>query len=345
MHDLGAEITRLREHFVGAIEMLLQGDVSTLSPERLARRRAVIDALIRYAVQGVFPRNTYSEMPTPAFVDRSGSPCAVAILCELTGDQVLIERIVSSQNLGRVVEFAKDASFVQWLDDNGLTLEEAARIQPAYCKLASQVCVCEPYDLKVVAVGTLQGSKVTVTQAWPANSIAIGAIVDVQPYVTMPATDGDKVLIAGGALLQSPSFVVAYRMSSPDLVDTSTCNTEIMFTAPSTAPLSAFTSVANGQQTCLDSFAYLPGWEGVGAIGGCAQGSGAGKVSASSTSGAGGAGTGGSSAGDHAGGSGCGVAMLSPQSSLLLAILVGGLAFARRMRTHHDATKSPTDRD
>jgi hypothetical protein len=88
-----------------------------------------------YRVRGVFPHNYDFTRPTPYFVDRkTGTLCAVANLLARTGRRDIVDRVARANNNVWVAELAGDTAFVGWLDANGLTLEEAARIQVPYVK-------------------------------------------------------------------------------------------------------------------------------------------------------------------------------------------------------------------
>ena len=56
----------------------------------------------------------------------------MAYLIERSGERGLAARIAASRNLARVRNLAGDAELLAWLGRNGLTLAEAARIQPEY---------------------------------------------------------------------------------------------------------------------------------------------------------------------------------------------------------------------
>ena len=66
------------------------------------------------------------------FVDEHGTRCAMAYLIEQSGERSLVARIATTRNLARIRDLAGDSELVTWLDRNGLTLDEAARIQPEY---------------------------------------------------------------------------------------------------------------------------------------------------------------------------------------------------------------------
>lgn len=127
------EQARLRVHFARVLVRLEMRDVSALAPApRLARRRA-LTALRRYAAAGVFPRNRgAAAVATPIFVDHGGRRCAMAFLMEDSGLGALVERIASHANLARIRELSGDPELDNWLCGAGLSLEEAAAIQPQY---------------------------------------------------------------------------------------------------------------------------------------------------------------------------------------------------------------------
>jgi hypothetical protein len=65
-------------------------------------------------------------------VDASGTLCAVAHLLATSGRRDVVDRVAAERNNAYVAELADDTALVAWLDSNGLTLEEAARIQAPY---------------------------------------------------------------------------------------------------------------------------------------------------------------------------------------------------------------------
>lgn len=131
--DATLETARVRRHLEGAEASLVSRDAATLSPTRRAARVRCIADLQAYIQRGVFPHNhQLSGRRTPVFVDEHGTRCAMAFLIERSGEVDLVARIAATRNLARIRELADDAELVAWLDRNGITLEEAARIQPAY---------------------------------------------------------------------------------------------------------------------------------------------------------------------------------------------------------------------
>ncbi|MDP3217670.1 MAG: hypothetical protein Q8S73_26420, partial [Deltaproteobacteria bacterium] len=97
-----------------------------------ARRRAALGALARYIAAGRFPRNRVAPTPTPVFVDADGARCAMAALIGYTGGDALVRRIAREHNLAYVEQLRGDPELGAWLDHHGISVAEAARIQPAY---------------------------------------------------------------------------------------------------------------------------------------------------------------------------------------------------------------------
>src|SRR5438552_17649326 len=129
----GAEQSRLRAHFDSVERELRARDVSGLTPAQRAARARVLNILHTYQVRGVFPRNTdFPNRDVPVFIDWRGTRCAFAYLVEQTGHEDLVLRIAATRNYARVPELKDDPEVGRWLAQNGITLAEASRIQPAY---------------------------------------------------------------------------------------------------------------------------------------------------------------------------------------------------------------------
>jgi hypothetical protein len=93
----------------------------------------MLETLEGYAARGLFPRN--HEVPdrrVPIFVDEAGRRCAMAHLIEVSGGGDLVARISATANRARIHELAGVPELRQWLERAGMTLEEAALIQPEY---------------------------------------------------------------------------------------------------------------------------------------------------------------------------------------------------------------------
>jgi len=122
---------RVREHLRRVERDLRNADVAHLDRERRRRREAVLDDLRAYRRRGAVPINHEAPERTPCFVGAGGIPCAVAALLLADGRNELVAEIAETDNTLRI-EDCEDERLLAWLDEVGLTREEAARIQPAY---------------------------------------------------------------------------------------------------------------------------------------------------------------------------------------------------------------------
>jgi hypothetical protein len=129
-----AEVGRIRAHFDSVLTELTSHDPSALTAAQHARRASLLATLRAYRVRGEFPHNyDFPGQAVPYFVDRgTGTLCAVAHLLESTGRRDVVDRVARKNNNVWVSELAGDTAFTSWLDTNGLTLAEAARIQVPY---------------------------------------------------------------------------------------------------------------------------------------------------------------------------------------------------------------------
>lgn len=136
--------TRIRKHLSAVEAYLREQDTSHLDDIQQAARAENIVRLHDYWVAGVFPHNTIAGHPTPIFVDTDGRACAVAHLMIESGYQGAVGDIVGRQNLAYVNDINSPA-LVQWLQESGLTGQEAAWIQPGYNRPpCNEECSCDP---------------------------------------------------------------------------------------------------------------------------------------------------------------------------------------------------------
>jgi hypothetical protein len=56
----------------------------------------------------------------------------MAELLHVTGEDALVARVAATNNLARIHDLASDEGLTRWLDHHGLTVDEAAAIQPTY---------------------------------------------------------------------------------------------------------------------------------------------------------------------------------------------------------------------
>lgn len=128
-----AEVMRLRAHFRTVLLELESADVSGLAPAQRRERARHVEALRSYAEAGVFPHN--HDVPgerVPYFVDEHGTLCAMAFLIARSGGEELVEAVAATRNNATIRELVDMPELIVWLDENGLSVAEAAHIQPAY---------------------------------------------------------------------------------------------------------------------------------------------------------------------------------------------------------------------
>jgi hypothetical protein len=119
----------------------------------------------------VFPHNYDFVAPTPYFVDRqTGTLCAVAHLLESTGRRDIVDRVAHANNNVWVTQLAGDTAFASWLDLNGITLAEAARIQVPYAISPA----AEQRELAFALAAPLSALASASTGAWNAWGNADG---------------------------------------------------------------------------------------------------------------------------------------------------------------------------
>jgi hypothetical protein len=100
--------------------------------ELLAARLVQLQRLAAYRDRGIFPLNEgQSTHAVPIFVDRHGTACAVGHLMRCSGWSNEVDSIQKTNNLVYVPD-ARQSAIAEWVLTSGLTLEEAALIQPGY---------------------------------------------------------------------------------------------------------------------------------------------------------------------------------------------------------------------
>jgi hypothetical protein len=134
------EQARVAQHILRAEAYAGRRRVRLWPLQRLARK-LLLRELAAYRENGRFPKNREFVEPTPYFVDAEGTRCAVAHLLDASGESDLVQLIAQRRNHARVAELADEARLIAWLDVAGLSLEEAALIQPSYC-FHQGGCVC-----------------------------------------------------------------------------------------------------------------------------------------------------------------------------------------------------------
>jgi hypothetical protein len=205
------EDARVTAHLVGAERFARNGETA-LDRVRARNRRILLGELGAYRREGRFPRNhEFRGKRVPYFIDPHGTRCALAHLLEIGGQRELVEQIAKTRNNAHVHELAGDVELRAWLDAAGLTLEEAARIQPSYCFLTvADVCLCNRSGTGTVALGTVVvgegtgGVSVRIERlAGDTSTVSVGDVV--LASVTDVAL-GDKVILQESAGESSINF-------------------------------------------------------------------------------------------------------------------------------------------
>jgi hypothetical protein len=146
---------QLRRHFDVVIGLLLAstpssveialdrleatGEQSWTDSQRATRRTQLINSrflqlrrLAAYRDRGQFPLNEgHSTQPVPIFVDAHGTACAVGQLMRWSRREEDVATIHRVSNLVYVSDLS-DGPINAWVAKSGLTIEEAALIQPTY---------------------------------------------------------------------------------------------------------------------------------------------------------------------------------------------------------------------
>lgn len=123
---------RIRTHLAYAEFLLRIRNASHLSEEMQAKRSHALDLLHEYWTRGQFPLNIdYKNERRPCFIDDNGTICAVGYLVEKTAGREAAEQINDRHMYQEIMEM-QDPMIFEWMQQNGVTEEECAIIQPSY---------------------------------------------------------------------------------------------------------------------------------------------------------------------------------------------------------------------
>jgi hypothetical protein len=187
------EDARLHAHFDRTLVAL------SAAPSR-KRRDAMTRALAAYRARGRFPRNDRFTTRTPFFIDSNGTRCAMAHLIEASGERALVERIATQANNAYIAELSSDAELLAWLAAHGLSVEEAARIQPNYTPSLPQAalsCGGAKATAVVLAHAVVDGGASTpiVERVWGTTALVVGSTVAIKDDA-LSEIGADRVLVA-----------------------------------------------------------------------------------------------------------------------------------------------------
>ncbi len=214
-----AEVARIRRHFDSVVVELRATAGPAWSAAQRARRNELIAVLERYRDAGAFPHNyDFPGQAVPYFVDRAtGVRCAVAHLLDATGRGDIVRRVASMDNNVWVPQLAADTAFNGWLDAQGLTLAEAARIQVPYIDDGNTVLLASGSQARAYGIVTAAVAAPALATAWwnwkgnsdghrslgttlglAAGALALGVGVTATQVDGTPAYVAPVTLAAGG---------------------------------------------------------------------------------------------------------------------------------------------------
>lgn len=221
----GPEVARIQAHLGEVFAELRTSIPRGLTKSQAAAREQTIRWLEEYRAAGAFPHNhVRSGERIPVFVDPHGTPCAVGYLMLRSGEDALVEQIVRNANLARIPELSGDERLTRWLDRRGLTLSEAARIQPEYQPRDPDAgdpsgYAGETIALSIVSAAVTAFSELTEPDPtgfdWPA-SLSVATSVSHGTLLTIALVDEDtpswQIAVNGiGALVSG--IVAGHRFS------------------------------------------------------------------------------------------------------------------------------------
>ena len=130
---LRAEQSRLRAHFDSVDNELRAASVSKLTAQQRTMRAKLVSWLRDYRNAGRFPENNrFADRAMPFFRDSHGTLCAMAYLVDRSGRGDIVDHIAKTRNNAFIHELVDDPELVRWIAASGLSVDEAARIQPSY---------------------------------------------------------------------------------------------------------------------------------------------------------------------------------------------------------------------
>jgi hypothetical protein len=165
-----------------------------MTPVQRTARRTLIGWLREYRVAGRFPRNdAFPDRAMPFFRDSDGVLCAMAYLIDRSGRGDLMDRVASTRNNAFIPELAGDPDLSAWLDSVGLSLAEAARVQPTY----------GPPPPETEDPGVSAGYAITsiVASGVSLATVGVNALAPSRTAGWAGLVAGSAALLAGGVML------------------------------------------------------------------------------------------------------------------------------------------------
>jgi hypothetical protein len=217
------EVGRLRAHFDSVDAELRDRNVLDLTPSRRMSRATLIGWLREYRDAGEFPRNDrFPDRLVPFFRDSDGVLCAMAYLIDRSGRADIVDRVASTRNNGYIAELADDPALRAWLDSVGLSVSEAARIQPTYggdiiedddvsATYAVTSIVASGASLATVALNLISPTAPTGTAG-----IIAGGVGMLAGAVNIGESGGTQTVAAANMIVGSAAIAAGvYRLLNP----------------------------------------------------------------------------------------------------------------------------------
>lgn len=200
MASASAEQLRVTDHLMRAEAFAATRDTGQLGPIRSLIRELLLNELADYRAAGRFPKNPGFAELTPSFVDQEGTRCAVAHLLEVGGEHGLVQKIARERNHARVKELADEPRLLSWLEAAGLSVEEAAVIQPSYSCTPAAECVCgRGWGKAEPATAVLEAWMITADTA-RVEAVYGTTTVRVGDQVKVYAAQGTRVIVGLDAM-------------------------------------------------------------------------------------------------------------------------------------------------
>ena len=253
-----AELERLDAHFVRVLRALHARPPPRLSRAQRLARATHLDRLDAYRRRRVFPKNrNFPGRLVPHFVDAAGTRCAMGHLIEASGGRDLVQHIARERNYARIRELWNAPELGAWLDANGISLDEAARIQPSYCAAVAANCFCRPVWERGLLQGTPAdaGTNLAVTAVYgPEMAVTVGDIVPLRDLFGVVGTN--DIIFAewgadGTALARFAGSSQSAEGGDPQvIVPSSNCRYGPQVSLPGPLPLVVVTEALSGSKSC-----------------------------------------------------------------------------------------------
>ncbi|MEK7314702.1 MAG: hypothetical protein AAB011_00845 [Candidatus Eisenbacteria bacterium] len=172
-----AEVARIRKHLESVEAKLRANPPRGLTPAQRRARARHLDVLATYRRAGDFPHNhDFAGKRVPYFVDAHGTRCAMAFLIDASGARDMVALVARVANNATVMELDRlpriGAGLSGWLEDAGLTLQEAQAIQPSYMEFTNYNDgddITDDHALTAAVVGTACGTSAILNLMGPSS--------------------------------------------------------------------------------------------------------------------------------------------------------------------------------